>query len=72
METTKGIWKVSNGKGDRLYISCEDESKIMHPEDLCGMNGLGMYGYENLKDLAIAILRYEKEKQISESILSEI
>lgn len=72
MEATKGIWKVSKGKNDRLYIRCDDESKIMHPEDLCGLNGLGMYGYENLKDLAVAILRYEKEKQMSESILGKI
>jgi hypothetical protein len=72
MQTDKGIWKISKGKGDRIYINCTDESKIMHPQELCGNNGLGMYGYEHLKDLAIAILRFEKEKQNSESIMSEI
>lgn len=47
MEVKKGIWKVTTGKGDRIYINCEDKTKVMHPQDLCGMNGLGMYGYEH-------------------------
>lgn len=72
MESQKGVWKISTGKGNRIYINCTDESKVMHPQSLCGMNGLGMYGYENLKDLAIAILRFEIEKNVSESILQEV
>ena len=72
MEAQNGIWKVSTGKGDRIYIKCTDESKIMHPQELCKMNGLGMYGYQHLKDLAIAILRLEKEHQQSESILGNV
>ena len=60
----KGIWEITKGKNNRVYIECKDGSKIMHPEQLCKMNGLGIYGHENLKDLAIAILIYEKEKQI--------
>jgi hypothetical protein len=72
MEAENGIWKISSGKGDRIYINCTDESKIMHPQDLCGLNGLGMYGYEHLKDLAVAILRFEKEKQREESIIGNI
>ena len=67
-----GIWKISTGKGNRIYINCTDESNIMHPQELCKMNGLGMYGYEHLKDLAIAILRFEKQQQESESILGNV
>lgn len=72
MATTKGIWTVRGGKGDRHYIECSDESKVMHPQSLCDSNGLGMYGYEHLKDLAIAILKFEKEKQDSESIQNQL
>lgn len=72
METEKGIWKISTGKGDRIYIHVADESKIMHPQELCLQNGLGIYGYDNLRDLAIAILKFEKEKQNNESILGEV
>jgi len=70
MKVERGIWKISTGKGNRIYINCDDESRVMHPQDLCNMNGLGMYGYEHLKDLAIAILKFEKEKQENESINS--
>ena len=72
MEAKKGIWKVSLGNGDRMYIDYTDESKIIHPLEIFGINRIGIYGYENLKDLAIAILRLEKEKQLQESILSEV
>lgn len=69
MKTEHGIWEISKGKGDRVYINCTDESKIAHVGHLCKENGLLIYGYENLEDLAVAILKYEKEKNISESIL---
>ena len=72
MEAEKGIWEVSKGKGDRIYIRCKDDDNIMHPEKLCGNNGLGIYGYEHLKDLAIAILRFEKKKQDSDSIMGNM
>lgn len=72
MNTEKGIWKVSTGKGNRIYINCTDERKIMHPQQLCENNGLGIYGYEHLKDLAIAILLFEKEKQNKESIMYDV
>lgn len=72
METAKGIWKISTGKGDRIYINCADESKTIHPQELCYNNGLGIYGYEHLKDLAIAILRFEQQKQNLESIMNEV
>jgi len=69
MEVQKGIWTINSGKGDRIYIHCTDGSKTMHPEQLCGGNGLGMYGYQTLKDLAIAILLFEKAVINSESIM---
>lgn len=72
MKTEKGIQKISAGKGNRIYINCTDEHKIMHPQQLCDINGLGIYGYEHLKDLAIAILLFEKEKQIKESIMFDL
>jgi len=72
MSVENGIWKISTGKGDRVYINCNDETKVMHPQSLCEFNGLGMYGYGQLKDLAVAILKFEKEKQKSESIMNEL
>lgn len=72
MTTEKGIWKVSQGKGNRVYINCKNEEPILHPQELCKMNGLGMYGYEHLKDLVIAILRFEKLKQQIDSIENDI
>lgn len=72
MTTESGIWKISKGKGNRIYINCLDDDKILHPQELCKMNGLGMYGYENLKDLAIAILRFEKEQNQINSIENKV
>lgn len=72
MEVEKGIWQISTGKGDRIYIRCTNEDRVFHPELICESNGLGIHGYENLKDLAIAILRFEKEKIKQESIESQV
>jgi hypothetical protein len=72
MKAEKGIWAISSGKGNRMYISCLDQSKIGHPESICGQNGLLVYDWDNLKDLAITILRFEKEKQNNESIINEV
>jgi hypothetical protein len=72
MTTKSGIWKISKGKGNRIYINCLDDNKILHPQELCGMNGLGMYGYEHLKDLAVAILRFEKEQNKINSIENDV
>lgn len=67
-----GIWEIEPGKGDRVYIYCTDENKIIHPEHLCEALGLGIYGYEHLKSLAVAILQYEKAVQDSESIANAV
>lgn len=72
MTTESGIWKISTGKGNRIYINCKDDAPILHPQELCKMNGLGMYGYEHLKDLAIAILRFEKERNKIDSIENQV
>ena len=72
MSTNCGIWDVSRGKGDRIYINCNNSEAILHPGELCGVNGLGMYGYEHLKDLAVAILRFEKAENESNSIMSKV
>ena len=56
--TQKGIWMVSKGKNDRVYINCLDESKVMHQGSLCEGNGLGIYGHNNLDDLVEAIKTY--------------
>ena len=72
MNSEKGIWEISTGKGNRIYINCKDEEQIAHPDKLCDSHGLGIYGYSHLKDLAIAILRFEKQKQEKESIVSNL
>lgn len=72
MEAKKGIWRVSSGKGNRMYINCSDDDRISHPEELSRTNGLLVYGFEQLKDLAIAILLYEKKVQHQESILGQL
>lgn len=77
MEVTQGIWTVSSGKGERYYVKCSDNgertgSGVMHPEQLAGLNGVGMYGYEQLVDLAIAILKFEQIKTARGSILGRL
>jgi hypothetical protein len=59
---------ITSGKGDRIYIKCSDSSKII----VIFVKTKLDYGYENLKDLAVAILRFEKEKQNKESIINDI
>ncbi len=71
MEVQHGIWKIATGKGDRHYIRCMDTGAnggLMHPEQIAEMNGLGSYGWENIRDLAIAIELFEKAVNESNSI----
>lgn len=63
-----GIWRVTKGKGDRHYINCSDSEKIMHPDLICKDGGLGTYGYGPLKELAAAIILFEKERNAENSI----
>ncbi len=63
-----GIWRVTKGKGDRHYINCSDSEKIMHPDLICKDGGLGTYGYAPLKELAAAIILFEKERNVEDSI----
>ena len=72
MKTEYGIWEISTGRNDRVYIKCTDPSQVMHSESLCGTSGLGIYGYSNLKDLGVAILKFEKERNAKNSILSKV
>lgn len=72
MKSGCGVWKVGKGKGNRHYIHCDNAEKVAHPDQLCDINGVCIYGYENLKDLAIAILRFEAQKNKSESIIENI
>jgi len=59
MKVKNGIWEVSSGKGDRCYIKCIDTDPILHPHDLAGLNGVGMYyGVKHLTDLADAIAKF--------------
>jgi hypothetical protein len=65
-KVTQGLWSVTDGKGDRHYLHCDDSKDdtgvgFIHPEQVSLNNGLGMYGYESLHDLAIAILLFERK-----------
>jgi len=33
MEADKGIWKITKGKQNRIYINCSDESQVMRLSD---------------------------------------
>lgn len=77
MKVKQGIWTVSKGKGDRHYINCDSSDDrngcgVMHPDQLAKSNGVGMYGYQHLKDLGVAILKFEKLINESDSILSQV
>ena len=66
MKVTKGLWTISEGKGNRRYIKgAYDESEtgvgLLHPEQLSGLNGCGMYGHLTLMDLADAIYEFDKK-----------
>lgn len=65
-KVTQGLWSITDGKGDRKYLHCDNTytgggEGFMHPEQIDQINGLGMYGYEHLQDLAIAIIQFERK-----------
>jgi len=66
MEASKGIWTIRQGKGNRVYILSNESEHIMHPEQICDFNGLGIYGDEHLKDLATAIIKFYHKKEKKE------
>jgi hypothetical protein len=70
MEVKYGYWKIKTGKGDRVYLNYSNEDLVMHPDELCKNAGLGFYqGFDVLKNLAICILKFEKQKQNASSII---
>ncbi len=75
-DLTIGRWKISKGKGNRHYINCLNKGDncegVMHPEQLAEPNGCGVYGFEELQDLALAILRFEKEQLHKSSIAGKL
>ena len=65
-KVTQGLWSITDGKGDRHYLHCDDSNSetgqgFMHPDHVALTNGLGMYGHEHLQDLAIAIIQFERK-----------
>lgn len=75
IEATKGVWIITQQEGEnRINISCPIEHKQakMITQQLHSQNRLEIYRYEDLRDLAIAILRFEKEKHSKESILNNL
>lgn len=67
--TFKGIWTVGRGKGDRHYVEYTDiDLKCETPSNIANDRAIMMYGYDKLKDLAVAILLFEKEENQKESI----
>ena len=50
-----------------------DNSIVLHPEDISGLNGLGVYGHDNLKDLSEAITKFFLElRNFNEPITLEV
>jgi len=68
MEAKVGIFTVSAGKGDRVFIKCADNDLIGHPAEVCGMNGLLIYGVNNAKDLAAAIIEFDRKMFEADSV----
>jgi len=68
VRVTYGSWVISTGKGDRHYINLIGDDGIIHPNEIAAGNGLGSYGWGNLKDLAIALQLFEKAVNVENSI----
>lgn len=75
IETKKGVWIITQEEGeDRINISCQigyKQAKLI-AQQFDSSDGLYLYNYEDLRDLAVAILRFEKEKHNKESILNNL
>lgn len=67
----KGTWEVKKGKGERYYINCLKDKGIGH-SDVLDPNGLLLYELDHLKDLAICIFEFLKEKEITGQLINNI
>ena len=77
MKSRFGIWEVGTGKGNRHYINCIDGennngANTMHLDQIGETNGAGVYEWEHLQDLAVAILKLEEMKNRSVSIETKL
>lgn len=72
MSVTVGIWTVSEGKGERYYIKCNNEEKALHPDKLASGIGVGVYGFEHIQDLALAIIQFEQDQLIKNSVIGRL
>jgi len=75
IKVSYGGWHISSGKGNRVYINYDgpdDNCEGLMHSDVRGLNGLGIYGHELLKDLGAAILKFEKAANSLDSIASRI
>lgn len=66
-------WEVIPCKGNQVKITCSDPDVIVNDQlKSISTSGLGLYGYQELKALAVAILMFEKEHKSVNSVLEQL